>query len=190
MIPAGPLRSAGVTPHHRYYGPIRLPIRPTSTVMDSRRADRARPRPVGPLRFPDSSVRTRRPLRPRRARRLHLSAASRPVIGFITFDSLATLNGVTRLNWVHLSLRLARSPVRVLHDHRLPGAHARPATCQADHCMMDSFHSTRQTKFPDAPKIAKKDEEMLTGRFGHLLCFLRDLLLNKHHASESLRQFL
>ena len=156
LTPAGPLRSTGVTPLHRYYGPIRLPIRPTSTVMDSRRVFGARPRPVGPLRFPDSSVRTRRPLRPRRARRLHLSAASSPVIDFVLFDGLATLIGLTRLNRVHLSLRLAPSPFRVLRGADRSAAHAWKATYQADHCMVSSFHLTRQTCYPDAPETLRR----------------------------------
>ena len=38
-IPAGPLRSTGVTPLHRYYGPVRIPARPTGRLwIPSRRS--------------------------------------------------------------------------------------------------------------------------------------------------------
>jgi hypothetical protein len=35
MTPSGSLCSAGITPLHRYYGPIRLPANPHETVMSS-----------------------------------------------------------------------------------------------------------------------------------------------------------
>ena len=154
-ISPGPLRSTGVTPLHRYCGPIRLPIRPTSTVMDSRPVVRARPPPVWSLRFPDSSFRTRRPVRPRRARRLHTSAASPLVIGFVISDSLATLNERNEAGLGSLIAAARAFAIPGASWSRLPGDHARIATCQTDHCMVDSFLSTRQTWFPDAPKSHK-----------------------------------
>ena len=48
---AGPLRSTGITPLHRYYAPRRLPTRAAETVMLSRPALDHVVHPVGSLRF-------------------------------------------------------------------------------------------------------------------------------------------
>jgi hypothetical protein len=93
---AGVLRSTGVTPLHRYYGPLRLPIVPSDSYF-----------------FPPPVVRTpchgalahgrvsqvsrcsfdvRCPLSPRVVRPLHLLVASRTVSGFDTFGRLTTTN--------------------------------------------------------------------------------------------------
>ena len=77
-----------------HYGPIRLPAGAANKVMYSLAALRpfARPCLAGPPRFLDRSVPTRRPLTPRRARRVHMPVASTSMAGFVIFGSLATLD--------------------------------------------------------------------------------------------------
>ena len=97
LVTARPLRSTGITPLRRYYGPIRLPITPAEPYVFRRRWV---PPPCPGLpgsrfvfRYAPSPFTPEGPM-------AALSAASPPVVGFITFGSLATLIGVTRLNRV------------------------------------------------------------------------------------------
>jgi hypothetical protein len=109
MAPAPSLH--GRYPLPRYYEPVRLPAAAADTVMLSRAALglHARPCIAGPPRFLDRSVPTRRPLTPRRARRVHVPVASTPVAGFVILGSLATLDEVHEADSGSLALRLAGS---------------------------------------------------------------------------------
>src|SRR5450759_2656333 len=92
--PVGALRSTGVTPLLRSYGPLRLPARPVGGY--------GFPLPVDPAPYPDArsprrvsqvpcrSFDARRPVPPRGARPLPTLVASRPVSGFNTSGRLAT----------------------------------------------------------------------------------------------------
>src|SRR5207248_875434 len=77
--PAGDLRSAGITPVHRYYVPLRLPLEPgggyafpSSVVLSP--CPGVRPL-EGASQVPGRSVDARRPLPPRGARPLRVLVA-------------------------------------------------------------------------------------------------------------------
>jgi hypothetical protein len=59
-------------------------------------------RRAGSPRFLDATVRTRPPLTPRDALRLHMLIASPQISGFTMLDRLATPSRLTRPKWVHL----------------------------------------------------------------------------------------
>jgi hypothetical protein len=110
--PAGVLRSAGVTPFHRYYGPLRLPTGqddgywfPSSLDLSSYPDNRS-PRRVSQV--PCRSFDARCPVSPRGVRPLHLLVASRPISGFDISGRLATPIRVTRPKG-SLALRLTSS---------------------------------------------------------------------------------
>jgi hypothetical protein len=72
MLPVRPLRSTGVTPLPRYYGPLRLPARavPRLCIPSGRWGSIAFPRPAGSPRFLDRSIPARCPQPPRKVRRV------------------------------------------------------------------------------------------------------------------------
>jgi hypothetical protein len=91
--PAGVLRSAGVTPFHRYYGPLRLPTGqddgywfPSSLDLSSYPDNRS---PGRVSQVPCRSFDARCPVSPRGARPLHELVASRPISGFAFSGRLA-----------------------------------------------------------------------------------------------------
>ena len=104
MSSVRPLRSTGVTPLLRYYGPIRLPITAASPVMSSRRAWLAFARHrAGPPRLLDGSFHARCPQPPRKVPWLLLPVASPRVLsGFILVGGLAPFVFLSRPNRVHL----------------------------------------------------------------------------------------
>src|SRR6185437_5071668 len=84
FIPSGPLGSTGVTPLHRYYGPIRLPARHAKQWLCLSTGVCIHLQACGISQFPILSFGTRRPLRPRGARWLHLTASSPPMLASST----------------------------------------------------------------------------------------------------------
>ena len=104
--PAGVLRSAGVTPVHRYYGPLRLPAASSDGYLFPTPVARA-PCHGAPARgrisqVPRRSFDARRPLPPRVAHPLQMLVASRMMSGFNIFGRLTTTTCVTRPNRVRL----------------------------------------------------------------------------------------
>ena len=100
MNSAGALRSAGVTPLQRYYGPLRLPAWPDGGYGFPSFVDlRSHPDSRSPGRVsqvPDRSFDARRPVSPRGTHPLHLLVASRAVSGFTLSGRLTIPTGVTR----------------------------------------------------------------------------------------------
>lgn len=110
MTTAGPLRSTGVTPLPRYYGPLRLPTNPHTRLWIPLLPPGYEPQPVGPLRFLDLSFATRRPLSPRWAAPLHLLIASQDVLASSIPKDWPPITCVSRLNPVQpYGLRLTAS---------------------------------------------------------------------------------
>ncbi len=109
------------------------------------------PRPVGPPRFLDQSVSTRRPLSPRRAQQLHTPVTSLPALGFTYPGRMATLSKFNEAETDSLALRLAPSPHEASPDRVTP-SHARSATCQTDNFQGEHFsvHKIGQA-LPGAP---------------------------------------
>ena len=97
---ARPLRSTGVTPLLRYYGPHRLPADAVSRLcIPAKRWLRFRPHTAGSPGFLNESVPARCPHLPRKARQCTAPVTSSPVAGFTIFGRLAVLRlSVTRPN--------------------------------------------------------------------------------------------
>jgi hypothetical protein len=95
-----PLRSTGITPLRRYYGPLRLPPATTSRVIDSPRGLSALPTSRRVSQVPGCSVRARRLLSPRRILPVHSIIPSRPVLASPLSTGWPPLTCVTRLNRV------------------------------------------------------------------------------------------
>ena len=117
---AGVLRSAGVTPVHRYYGPLRLPIAsddgylfPTPVARAPCHGALARSRIS---QVPRRSFDARRPLPPRVAHPLQMLVASRMVSGFNIFGRLTTTTLRNEAETGSLTLRLTSSPSRASAD--------------------------------------------------------------------------
>jgi len=98
MTTAGPLRSTGVTPLLRYYGPLRLPTHPHTGLLIPLLPPGYKPQPAGPLRFLDLSFATRHPLSPRWADPLHLLVTSRNVLASSYLTDWPPITCVSRLN--------------------------------------------------------------------------------------------
>ena len=109
------------------------------------------PLPVGPPRFLDQSVSTRRPLSPRKARQLHTTVASLPALGFTYPGRMATFSKFNEAETGSLALRLALSPLEASPDRVTP-SHARSATCQTDNLQGEllSVHKIDQA-WPGTP---------------------------------------
>ena len=110
MNPAGLLRSTGITPLPRYYEPLRLPTGAAHAVMFSHATLGQQPAPPG---LPGSSIDLSTPAvsnHPGRVRPLHTPVAWLPMLGFITFGSLATLQKRNEAESSSLALRLTSSP--------------------------------------------------------------------------------
>ena len=110
VTPAGLLRSTGITPLPRYYEPRRLPTGAAHGVMVSPAALGVRPTPPG---LPGSSIDLSTPAvsnHPGGVRPLHAPVASRPILGFPTFGSLATPQWCHEAESSSLALRLTSSP--------------------------------------------------------------------------------
>jgi hypothetical protein len=162
MAPAPSLH--GRYPLPRYYEPVRLPTAADGTVMSSHTASGPSLGPcnVGPPRFLDRSVPTRRPLTPRRARRVLAPVASASVAGFITFGSLATLDEVHEADSGSLALRLAgslpeASPARSLRPS--PARSLRPTlgSLPAERAIrrITSFQMTRSARLRLAHRMTE-----------------------------------
>ncbi len=110
MTTAGPLRSTGVTPLPRYYGPLRLPTDQRTGLCIPLPPLGYEPQPAGSLRFLDLSFATRHPLPPRWADPLHLLVASRDVLASSYLTDWPPITCVSRLNPVQpYGLRLTAS---------------------------------------------------------------------------------
>jgi hypothetical protein len=109
FIPSGPLRSTGVTPLHRYYGPIRLPARHNSWLcLPTERLHS--PADMRGLSVPDPVFRYAPSSLTPESRPAALTRFFAGRAGLVRFEGLATPIGVTRLIQVRLTLRLASSP--------------------------------------------------------------------------------
>ena len=102
------------------------------------------PDQFGPLSSQSVSFDMRRPLRPRRVHRLHLSAASPVVLASSTLTAWPLSIGVSRLIWVRLSLRLTSSPDRgfAAKDY----SRRRPAGYMANGSFHDELLSVHKTQ--------------------------------------------
>jgi len=110
MTTTGSLRSTGVTPLLRYYGPLRLPTYQLTGLLIPPWLPGYKPQPAGPLRFLDLSFATRHPLSPRWVDPLHLLVASWDVLASSYLTDWPPINCVSRLNPVHpFGLRLTAS---------------------------------------------------------------------------------
>ena len=111
MTTAGPLRSTGVTPLPRYYGPLRLPTNQHTGLWIPLLPPGYEPQLIGSLRFLDLSFATRHPLPPRWVDPLHLLVASRDVLASSYLTDWPPITCVSRLNPVQpYGLRLTASP--------------------------------------------------------------------------------
>src|ERR1700757_3557483 len=102
MLSARPLRSAGVTPLPRYYGPLRRPAKPRAGYVFPPRVGPFCSHPTGPPRLLGCSFHARCPQPPRKVRWLPMPVASPAASGFISVGRLATFVFLSRPNRVHL----------------------------------------------------------------------------------------
>jgi hypothetical protein len=144
MSPAGALRSTGITPLPRYYGPLRLPTWPTGGYGFPSVVDPDTGSPGRVSQVPDQSIDARCPVSPRRTRPMHLLVASRSMAGFTTFGRLAIPISVTRPKG-SLALRLtsSRSRAPTAESPRSPPSRLHGERASA---MVSTFQLTRSTK--------------------------------------------
>jgi hypothetical protein len=172
-----PLRSTGITPLPRYYGPVRLPAGAAVAlwIPPRRCAVADAPRRVSQ----DSPPLYRRapPQSPRVAQCVHRLVTSAPIAGFSTFGRLAATTGVTRPNrvrmrWAHVFALLTLRPVArhppdrlvsrgQLPFHAEPELHAERAIHMAD---------TSQSARPDGVNLAQPKDTKGTKIFKWTLC--------------------
>ena len=147
--PAGVLRSTGVTPLPRYYGPLRLPSLPDGgywfpqpVVLSPCPGDVMQDRVS---QVPRRSVDARCPLSPRAAHPLHVLVASRMVTGFIISGSLTAANWCNEAESGSLALRLTSSPPRA-PTARLPAPPPSRLHGERAIAMVSTFQLTRSTR--------------------------------------------
>ncbi len=160
MTTAGPLRSTGVTPLPRYYGPLRLPTNQHTGLCLPLLPPGYEPQLAGSLRFLDLSFATRHPLPPRWADPLHLLVASRGVLASSLSTDWPPITCVSRLNPVQpyglrltasLSSGLPPSPKHLHSDRsRFPcfvtSARQTAATYLTSNYMATSFQIARKAR--------------------------------------------
>ena len=145
MSPAGALRSTGITPLPRYYGPLRLPTRPTAVMVSRPSLIRIPVHQAGSLRFPVDLFDACCPVSPRGTRPLHMLVASRAASGFTTLERLAIPIVVFRGRKGSLALRLTSSRSRA-PTTRSPQSPPSRLHGERASAMVSTFQLTRSTE--------------------------------------------
>ena len=144
LLPVRPLRSTDITPLLRYYGPLRLPLRPPDRYV-------FRPEvwlthcPSGPPRFLGCSVDARRPLSPRRAERLPFLVSSPSVLASSSLADWPLSFLCNEAEPGSLTLRLTPLSPEA-SPRRITPPCARLTTCLRGIHMADSFQSARTAR--------------------------------------------
>jgi len=151
--PAGALRSTRVTPLQRYYGPLRLPIWPTSGYGFPSVVDSATESPSRVSQVPGRSFDACHPVSPRGTHLLHLLVASQAASGFALSGRLTIPTGVTRPKG-SLALRLTslRSKASTNGSPRSPPGRLHGERASA---MVSTFQLTRSTKLRLTHRITR-----------------------------------
>jgi len=173
-FPVWPLRSTGVTPLPRYYGPLRLPVEAACRVMDSPAALRACPHLVGSPRFLGHSFGMRPPQPPRLVSWMLSLVSSPRTAGFVISGRLTTSDWRNEAESGSLSLGLtpllskgvlpSSPPSAKLEDRPAPRArlpsHKRPQLhVERAIDMANTFQLARMARLNLAHQRTRRDAE-------------------------------
>ena len=192
MNSAGALRSTGVTPLHRYYGPLRLPTWQNHGYGFPQFVDlEPHPGPRSPSRVsqvPGRSFDACHPVSPRGTHLLHLLVASQVASGFALSGRLTIPTGVTRPKG-SLALRLTSSRSRA-STNGLPRSPPGRLHGERASAMVSTFQLTRSTKLRLTHRIARINAEqgrhddgpasLTSGPYGWILTPPRSLSVQSH----------